>query len=137
MAQQEYSNDQVSYELALKLRDLEENNRLMKERLLLLGKNLIESQQEDRKDIIEIKKSVYNLESDMKRVKEIIESLSEEISKSARREELAILSRQFKMFQPLEYARIEDVEKIIAQKSKNTKEEKSKESFWTHKTYWL
>ena len=69
--------------------------------------------------ILDIKKTLYILESDAKRIKSVIESLSEEISKSARKEELAILNRQYKMFEPLEYIRIQDLDKLLDEKIKN------------------
>ncbi|MBS3092248.1 hypothetical protein J4466_02405 [Candidatus Pacearchaeota archaeon] len=152
MAQEQYpAQEAISYELGLKLRDLEENQRLMKERILLVGQNLIDFEDKTSKEISEVKKSIYELKSDVERIKGIIQSLSEEIEKSARREELAILSRQFKMFEPLKFARIEDIDKIIEEKlndkidkhqlhnKDNQKEEgKEKEShphaFWMGKT---
>lgn len=138
MAQQQ-PNEDISYELALKLRDLEESNRLMKERILLIGQNLIESQEHNKKEILDIKKTLYILESDAKRIKSVIESLSEEISKSARKEELAILNRQYKMFEPLEYVRIQDLDKLLDEKIKNhhhkeSEEVKNEKHFWVGKT---
>jgi hypothetical protein len=132
----------ISYEIGLKLRDLEESERLMKERVIMIGNNFIESQDKNRSEIIELKKIIYELQSDTKRLKEIIQSLSEEIEKSARREEIAILSRQFKMFEPLHYARIEDIDKIVEEKinkhnnSKNKEElikDDKKHEFWRGK----
>lgn len=106
----------ISYELGLKLRDLEENQKLTKERVLLIGQNLIEFETKAQSEITQLKKEISVINTDIKRIKDIIESLSEEISKSARKEELAILFRQYKMFEPLNVARIEDVEKIIQEK---------------------
>ncbi|MFA6023022.1 MAG: hypothetical protein WC781_02965 [Candidatus Pacearchaeota archaeon] len=128
----------VSYEVGLKLRDLEESHRLMKERVLLIGQNLIDSQEKNNREITSLKKEVYELKTDIKRIKEIIQSMSEEIEKSARREELAILSRQFKMFEPLRYARIEDVEKIVEEKLNKSQHHiketlPSKHEFWNGK----
>ncbi len=129
----ELSQEPISYEIALKLRDLEESQKLSKERLLLIGKNLIDSQERSNSSIIEIKKDVQELKDDLKRIKSIIESLSEEIAKSARKEELAILFRQYKMFEPLNYARMEDIEKIIEEKMHHHKKEESKKDFWSGK----
>ncbi len=141
MVKEQFSQPEpVSYELGLKLRDLEESQKLMRERILLIGNNLIESQEKTSSDIIELKKDVSNLKTDVKRIKEIIESLSEEISKSARKEEVAILSRQFKMFQPLNFARIEDIDKIIDKKlhhkhthSPDESLDTNQHKFWTGK----
>ena len=134
MAPEYAPQDQVSYELALKLRDLEEGQKLSKERLLLIGKNIIDFQEKNDSEITEIKKALQEIKDDMKRVKNIVQNLSEEISKSARKEELAILERQYKMFQPLNYARIEDIEKIIDKKLHNkSKKEEPETSFWSGK----
>ena len=152
MAQEQYpSQEPLSYELGLKLRDLEENQRLMKERILLVGQNLIDFEDKASKEISEVKKSLYELKSDIERIKGIIQSLSEEIEKSARREELAILSRQFKMFEPLKFARMEDIDNLIEEKlndkidkrqlhNKDSQKEEGKEkeshphAFWMGKT---
>ncbi len=152
MAQEQYpAQETISYELGLKLRDLEENQRLMKERILLVGQNLIDFEDKTSKEISEVKKSIYELKSDVERIKGIIQSLSEEIEKSARREELAILSRQFKMFEPLKFARVEDIDNIIEEKlndkidkrtlhNKDNQKEEGKErephphAFWVGKT---
>ena len=128
--------DSISYEIALKLRDLEESNKLMKERMLLIGKNLIESQEKDNKELINLKKDAQSLKSDIIRIKSVVESMSEEISKSARKEELAILTRQFKMFEPLNYVRLEDIEKILEEKLNKPRESHKEEEthkFWHNK----
>ena len=135
---QEQIPDNISYEIALKLRDLEEGQKLSKERLLLIGKNFIEFEEKSSSELIEIKKELQNLKDEIKRMKSVVEALSNEISKSARKEELAIISRQYKMFEPLKYARIEDMEKIIDEKlhhKKENKEEKEEDrhKFWSGK----
>jgi len=135
MALETPPQDSISYEIALKLRDLEENQKLSKERLLLIGGNLIDSQEKNNSEITDLKKNIQELNDDVKRLKSIISGLSEEVSKSARKEDIAILTRQYKMFQPLEYARHQDVEKIIDKKlhhHSNDKEDKEKD-FWTGK----
>ena len=139
MAQNQTSQEAISYELALKLRDLEEGQKLMKDRLLLIGQNLIDSQEKNSSEITEIKRDIQELKIDVKRMKSVIETISDEVSKSARKEELAILSRQYKMFEPLKYTRVEDVEKIVEEKlhhHKMHKEElvENKANFWSGKT---
>ncbi|MFA5992391.1 MAG: hypothetical protein WC796_01650 [Candidatus Pacearchaeota archaeon] len=129
MVQEELSQDSVSYEIGLRIRDLEENQRLTKERVLLLGQNLIDFQEKNSSDIIEIKKTIDELKTDVRRIKDLIQLFSDEIAKSARKEELAILSRQLKMFEPLKFARIEDVEKIVDEKlNKHHQHNKSEEN---------
>jgi len=138
MVDEQANQDSVSYELGLKLRDLEQGQKLTKERLLLISKNLIESQEKNIEDITQLKKQVQTLTTNLERSKEIISSLSQEISKSARKEEIAILTRQFKMFEPLNYVRIEDIEKVINEKvnkqhNQSNKKDDDKHNFWEGK----
>ena len=124
---------EISYEFALKLRDLEESQKLSKERLLLIGKNLIESEEKNIEEITELKKQMQNLNDELKRIKSLVSSFGEEITKSARKEELAILSRQYKMFEPLEYVRMKDLDKVLEKKLHHKIEEPEKKNFWSGK----
>lgn len=133
MAQEYNPQDQISYDLALKLRDLEGSQTLSKERLLLVSKNIIEFQEKNNSEMIEVKKTLQELKTDITRIKSIVQSLSEEISKSARKEELAILERQYKMFKPLNFARMEDIEKIIDKKLHHRTKKEEKPDFWSGK----
>jgi len=84
-----------------KLRDIEEKQKLVKERVLLIGENLVSGREESIKEIAELKIRTENLEKEMQRIKETLSSLIEEIHNLARKSELEILQRQFKMFEPL------------------------------------
>jgi predicted nucleic acid-binding Zn-ribbon protein len=95
-----YSNAYYD-EASTKLRDLEEKQRILKDRLLLIGKNLIETKEEINEKILEMKKDIQSLKQSMERLTSFLETASGEFSKFARKEDLEILSKQAKMFQPL------------------------------------
>ena len=84
-----------------KVKDLEEKQNILKDRLLLIGKNLIETKEEDSQKITELKRDVERIKEDVKKIKTFLETISNELSKFARKEDLEILSKQAKMFQPL------------------------------------
>ena len=84
-----------------KIRDLEEKQRILKDRLLLIGQNLIETREKTTQDILEIKKDVEEMKHTLDRIKAFLELISGELSKFAKKEDLEILSKQAKMFQPL------------------------------------
>ena len=134
MVDEQFQNP--AYNPLMKVMDLEEGQRLMKERLLLVGQNFIEAQEKNNAEITELKKQVYDLQTEIKRLKNLLEAFSEEVAKSARKEEVAILMRQFKMFEPLEFARISDIDKILDKKlhihEKNKKQE-NENHFWAGK----
>ncbi len=107
----DYSGQYFS-EINTKIRDIEEKQRTIKDRLLLIGQNLIEVKDTTNKTILEIKKELEILKQNVGRIVSFTEAISGEFSKFARKEDLEILSKQAKMFQPLEFVRKEDLKKI-------------------------
>jgi len=87
-------------EINLKLRDLEEKQRILKDRLLLIGQNLLEIKEKSNQDSLGIKKNIEKIKQEMERMINFLETASSEFSKFARKEDLEILSKQAKMFQP-------------------------------------
>ncbi len=102
---------QISWEINTKIRDVEERSRMLRDRLLLIGQNLIEIKEKTSADISEIKKDLEIIKRNMERLISFLETASAEFSKFARKEDLEILSKQAKMFQPLEFARKKDLKK--------------------------
>ncbi|MBA7659214.1 hypothetical protein ES703_67187 [subsurface metagenome] len=94
-----------------KIRDLEEKQRIIKDQLLLIGKNLIEIKEKNNQSILEIKKEIEILKQNIEKAVSFLEIVSSEFSKFARKEDLEILSKQAKMFQPLEFVRKSDLKK--------------------------
>jgi len=99
--QSDYSG-QVLGEANLQIRDVKEKQKILKDRLLLIGENLIETKEKTQQEIIEIKKNIEIMKQNIERIRSFLETLSGELSKFARREDLEILSKQARMFQPLE-----------------------------------
>ncbi|OIO81494.1 hypothetical protein AUJ84_00960 [Candidatus Pacearchaeota archaeon CG1_02_32_132] len=87
-------------ESGTRLKDLEEKQRLLKDRVLLIGQNLVEERAKTFNEIQEMKKELFILKEENLRMKEFIQRLSEKSSQLARKEELMILQRQFDMFKP-------------------------------------
>jgi len=106
--EEEYQEDPYFTEINTRIRDLEEKQRILKDRTLLIGENLVEIKDRLNHDLIEIKKEIENMKQQMERVKSFLETASDEFSKFARKEDLEILSKQAKMFKPLEFIKQED-----------------------------
>jgi hypothetical protein len=90
-----------AYDLTAKIREIEGKQRVQKDRLFLIGKNLIEIKEDSTKNFLEIKKELEIMRQEMKKIKSFLDVVSEEISNFARKEDLEILSKQAKMFQPI------------------------------------
>ena len=112
MAEEEVGyQDQFLGGMNTKIRDLEEKQKMLKDRLLLIGQNLVETREKTINDILEIKKDLEIIKRNMERLVSFLETASAEFSKFARKEDLEILSKQARMFQPLNILRKKGLKK--------------------------
>ena len=95
--------EQFPEDANLKIRDLEEKQRILKDRVLLIGQNLIDTKEKTSETILEIKKDLEKIKDSMEKIRRFIENISTEFPKFARKDDLDILVKQAKMFQPLKY----------------------------------
>jgi hypothetical protein len=126
MAKQEETGGQVQFLLAdlnTRLRDIDERNRLIRERVLLLGKNLVSSKQETDEEIKQVGSDNLEIKKDIEKIKKTTNSLLTEFSKFIKREEVVLIERMLKDFQPLEFMRRKDVENLIEEKLNESKKE--------------
>jgi len=98
MAEEYSSSRQYIADVNARLKDLEEKQRLLKDRALLIGQNLIETKETTFQEVQELKKSILILKEESLKIKEFLQRISEQISEFARKEELMILQRQFDIF---------------------------------------
>jgi hypothetical protein len=98
----EQSNYPSSYNIDpnLRLRDLEEKQRVLKNQILLIGKNLIDIREKNTRDILEIKKDLDIIKTNIERLTSFLDSTSDELSKFAKKDDVDILAKQMRMFQP-------------------------------------
>jgi len=75
MADNENYSGQYFLEFNTRLNDLEEKQRILKDRVLLIGNNLIETREDFRKTIIEMKKDIENLKQGFEKLKSFIETI--------------------------------------------------------------
>ncbi|HTY44007.1 MAG TPA: hypothetical protein VMC80_02090 [Patescibacteria group bacterium] len=107
MADGDESYNYVS-DINIRIKDIDEKQKAMKERVLLIGENLVELKESTEAKILEIKKDLEILKQNMERTVAFLETASKEFSKYAKKEDLEILSKQAKMFQPLELIKKKD-----------------------------
>ena len=106
MAEEEMNySEQYFGDINSKMKDLEEKQRILKDRLILIGQNLIETKEETNEKLLEMKKNIEIIKQNMSRIISFVEIASNEFSKFAKKEDLAILSKQAKMFQPLNFVK--------------------------------
>ena len=111
--QQQYSTAEDYSDISVKLRDLEEKQSIIKDRVLLIGENLVSEKEDVDKQIIELKSKISVQEEEIRRMKLTMQMMIDNMNNLTRKNEFEILKRQFEMFQPLELTRISDVEEMI------------------------
>jgi len=77
-----------------RLRDLEEKNRLVKDRVLIMGKNLVEERETSFSILQELKSEVLKLKEENNRIKEALSNITEHLNRTARKEDFEIIQRQ-------------------------------------------
>ncbi|MEK6871464.1 MAG: hypothetical protein AABX16_01020 [Nanoarchaeota archaeon] len=109
-------------EFATRLNEVEEKQRLLRDRTMLVGENMIDMRQDQEKEEFEMKKKVNELDFEIKTIKQTMQKIINELSNVARKSEVEIIKRQLEIFQPLELARIKDIDAILDAKLKSKKE---------------
>jgi|ETNmetMinimDraft_2_1059921.scaffolds.fasta_scaffold95615_1 molecular chaperone GrpE (heat shock protein) len=116
MSNQEQTPDPISTllaEFSTRLNEVEEKQRLLRDRALLIGENLISTKEDHETENHKVKKEISLINSEIKTLKTLMKRVINELENFARKTELDTLKNQSKMFQPLELARIKDVERMI------------------------
>jgi hypothetical protein len=110
-------------DFSTRLNEIEEKQRLIKERVLLIGENLVSTKEDNDKLEIDIKKQLTQISYDIKTIKQLNKRIIGELENFARKSEVGILERQMKMFQPLEMAKMKEVKELIKKEIDNLKKE--------------
>jgi predicted nucleic acid-binding Zn-ribbon protein len=106
-------NAQIKFLLSdfnTRLRDLDERNKLIRERVLLLGKNLISSRQDMEEEVKEIKQDNITIKQELEKLTRTTSALLTEFNKFVKRDELAVVERMLRDFQPLDFVRKKDLQ---------------------------
>jgi hypothetical protein len=90
--------DRFFIEINTRIRDLEEKQRLLHDRMLLISESFVREREKNFDEIQMVKKSVEKLKNDNQRLKDLLLRMGEGVNKAARKEELMILQRQFNLF---------------------------------------
>ena len=92
---QDYEQQQGFYDINTHIQDIEERQKLTRERVLMMGKNLIDEKEKVISELKELKKEMIIIKEENNKMKEILSNLTRQINKTVRKEELMTLQRQF------------------------------------------
>ncbi len=110
-------------ELNTKINDIESRHELLKERVIVSNESFIKSRESLIRDISLIKDDLRQIKNKISSLQESLQYLLTETATFARKEELRIVEKYMKVWEPLKYARLEEVESMINNAIKKLKEE--------------
>ncbi len=110
-------------DFSTRMNDLEENMRLLKERVAVVSQTVLRQNDRLNKELIIIKDDISGLRNEIDRMKEAVEHIISESAELARKEELKVLERSMKLFEPLKYATEDDVKRIVSKMMKSKRGE--------------
>ncbi len=114
----------VVIELTNRLRVLESKNSLLNERLLVVNQNMIKEYKKLLKDIRSIETEIREVKNDMQNLKKILKHLTDEAADFAKKEEIKILEKYIKLWNPLNFVTETDVQNIVERELKKQKSHK-------------
>ena len=98
--EQNYQSAEEQYfvDVNTRLKDIEEKQRLLKDRLLLVGKNVIEDRDSTVTEMQELKKIVFKIQEENIKMQDFLKKVADQLSETARKEEVMMLQRQIELF---------------------------------------
>lgn len=105
-------------DINVRLNDLEERTNNLREKVNLVSKNFIIIKEELDERLDKIKKENFILNKNYERLRRVVEMLAQESEKWVRRDEMILIERMLKDFQPLEFVRKKDLDEILKKNHK-------------------
>ena len=98
--EQNYQSAEEQYfvDVNTRLKDIEEKQRLLKDRLLLVGKNVVEDRDSTVTEMQELKKIVFKVQEENIKMQDFLKKVADQLTETARKEEVMMLQRQIELF---------------------------------------
>lgn len=122
--QQNNQLDIIFADIGTRMRELEERTSSVRERVLLINTNVLTFKEDMEQRILNLEKTISTLSKDIKKMNEYIKNILSETNNFVRKDEIILVERMLKNFQPLEFVRKKDLE-IYQLNSKEKSEKKN------------
>jgi len=96
-----------------RVKALEEKFNLLRERVLVLTQNFVSRERDLQKELDMIQDENKNLRLEMRKLSERFESMVSRQEDYARKEELAVVEKYFKLFEPIKFVTSEEIEERV------------------------
>jgi predicted nucleic acid-binding Zn-ribbon protein len=93
----EEDGGQVFMDLNTRIRELEERQRLLKDRTFLIGRGVVDIKEKASLELRELRKAVTILQQENVQLKETLQLMSEKLNNTSNKEELQMVMRQLNL----------------------------------------
>lgn len=100
-------------DFSTRVKAIEEKHNLLRERVLVLAQSFIKQERELQKEMKILQDDMKTLKANLSETKDKVEHLLTELSELARRDELRVVEKYIKLWEPLKYTKKEEVEELI------------------------
>ena len=121
--QSQYQQPSALTGFGVRLNEIEEKQRLLKDRILLIGENLISTKEGIIKKDSIIKRHLKEISINNKSIKQLLSRIVNELNNFARKSDIEILEHQMKMFEPLKFAKVSEIRNIVQEEIQKAKED--------------
>jgi len=108
-------------EFATKIKDLDEKNENLNEKILLLSQSFIKQEDKVSKEISFLRDDIREMMIEIERIKEGVQHIIKESEGFARKEEIQAVERYAKIWEPLKTVNEDDVKRMIGEAIKKRK----------------
>ena len=116
---QETDISYVISDLNSRVRILESRYNLLGERLLVINKNMIDEYKKLLNEIKVMDTELKEIKGDVFNLKETIKKILDEISTLAKKENIKVLEKYINLWNPMQFVREEDIERVVDKKIGN------------------
>ncbi|MEM2768328.1 MAG: hypothetical protein QXL50_00150 [Candidatus Pacearchaeota archaeon] len=105
-------------QLLQRINEIEEKSNINKNKIDLLSNSLAKKTKKINEEIELIRNDLDNIKQEIEKLKQRVEYIISEFPNLARKEDLISIEKFINLWQPLKFATLEDVEKMIEKKMK-------------------
>ena len=125
----EEASYESGYDINTKLADIEEKHNLLRDRVLMADEGFLKTLDLIKKEIMIVKDNVRDIKKELEAMKETEQGIIDDLNNFARKEELHILERYMKLWEPLKFVKADEVKRIVKEElNKGSKKEEKEES---------
>jgi hypothetical protein len=108
-------------EFNTKISDLESRHEMLRERVFSLGNSFIKIKDDLKREINLIKDDTRSIKEAIEKIQEDLRHVMVETGNFARKEELQIVEKYMRLWEPLKFARTDEVKEMIEEAIENLK----------------